>query len=70
MATNGIKVESPLNIDIKAGTVLTLSAGASLSISAPAMSIKADANVGIEGAMVKLASQGPNVISGLPVMIN
>lgn len=70
MANNGIKVESPLNIDIKAGTVLTLSAGASLSISAPSLSIKADANVGIEGAMVKLASQGPNVISGLPVMIN
>ncbi len=70
MDTSGIKLESPLNIDIKAGAILTLAAGASLSVSAPALSIKADASVGIEGATMKLASQGPNIISGLPVMIN
>jgi Rhs element Vgr protein len=70
MEPNGIKIESPLNIDIKAGAVLTLSAGASLSIGAPALSMKADASVSIEGATAKFASQGPNVISGLPVMIN
>lgn len=66
----GISVESPLQIDIKAGTVLSLGAGVSLSISAPSLSIKADAAVSIEGASAKLAAQGPNVISGLPVMIN
>jgi Rhs element Vgr protein len=70
MEPGGIKMESPMNIDIKAGAVLSLSAGASLSISAPALSMKADANVSIEGATAKFASQGPNVISGLPVMIN
>jgi Rhs element Vgr protein len=70
MDTSGIKVESPLNIDIKAGAVLTLGAGVSLSISAPSLSVKADANVSIEGATAKLAAQGPNVISGLPVLIN
>ena len=66
----GISLESPLQIEIKAGTILSLSAGASLSISAPALSMKADAAVSIEGATAKLAAQGPNVISGLPVMIN
>lgn len=70
MEPNGIKMESPVNIDIKAGAVLSLSAGSSLSISAPALSMKADASVSIEGATAKFASQGPNVISGLPVMIN
>jgi Rhs element Vgr protein len=70
MEPGGIKMESPMNIDIKAGAVLTLGAGTSLSISAPAISMKGDANVGIEGAMMKLASQGPNIISGLPVLIN
>jgi Rhs element Vgr protein len=70
MEPGGIKIESPVNIDIKAGAVLSLSAGGSLSISAPALSMKADASVSIEGATAKFASQGPNVISGLPVMIN
>lgn len=70
MESTGIKMESPLNIDIKAGAVLTLSAGTSLAIGGPALSIKADAMVSIEGASAKLASQGPNIISGLPVLIN
>jgi len=70
MSPTGIKVESPLQIDIKAGTILSLGAGVSLAISAPALSMKADAAVNIEAASVKLAAQGPNVISGLPVMIN
>jgi Rhs element Vgr protein len=70
MEPQGIKMESPVNIDIKAGAVLTLSAGASLSIGAPSLSIKADASVSIEGATAKFSSQGPNIIKGLPVMIN
>jgi len=70
MEPQGIKVESPMNIDVKAGAVLTLSAGASLSISAPSLSMKADASVSIEGATAKFTSQGPNTIKGLPVMIN
>ena len=70
MSPTGIKMESPLQIDIKAGTVLTLGAGVSLAISGPSLSMKADATVSIEGASAKLAAQGPNVISGLPVMIN
>ena len=70
MEPAGIKMESPAKIDIKAGTVLTISAGTSLSVKAPSLSIKADADVSIEGAMAKIAAQGPNKITGLPVQIN
>jgi Rhs element Vgr protein len=70
MDTTGMKMESPNNIDIKAGKVLTLGAGISLSVSAPSLSVKADADVGIEGATAKFSAQGPVTISGLPVKIN
>lgn len=70
MQPSGIALESPKNIDIKAGAVLTLSGGTSLSIGAPSISVSAQADVGISGATAKLSAQGPTVISGLPVKIN
>lgn len=70
MNSSGITIESPLNIDIKAGAVLTLAAGTSLAISAPSLSVKADADVSIEGAMAKLNAQGITTISGSMVKIN
>ncbi len=70
MHSSGISMQSPMQIEIKAGTTLSLSAGTSLSISAPSLSVKADADVSISGATAKLAAQGPTVISGLPVNIN
>ena len=66
----GISLESPKNIDIKAGAVLTLSGGTSLSVGGPSVSVKADADVSITGATAKLAGQGPTEITGLPVKIN
>ena len=70
METSGISLESPMNIDIKAGAVLTLAGGTSLSIGAPSLSVKADANVSIEGAVAKLSSSGITEISGSMVKIN
>lgn len=70
MQPSGISLESPKNIDIKAGAVLTLSGGTSLSVGAPSVSVKADADVSISGATAKLAGQGPTEITGLPVKIN
>jgi Rhs element Vgr protein len=70
MEQTGITMESPLNIDVKAGAVLTLSGGTSLSISAPSLSVKADANVSIEGAVAKVTSSGITEISGSLVKIN
>jgi hypothetical protein len=70
MQPSGISLESLKNIDIKAGAVLTLSGGVSLSIGAPSLSVSADADVSISGATAKLTGQGPTIISGLPVKIN
>ena len=70
MQSSGISLESLKNIDIKAGAVLTLSGGTSLSIGAPSLSVSADADVSISGATAKLTGQGPTIISGLPVKIN
>lgn len=68
--TTGVSLESPNNIEIKAGVNLTLSAGASLSIGGATLSVKADGNVGIEGAATKLSAQGITEISGSLVKIN
>jgi len=70
MKPAGISLESAKNIDIKAGAVLTLAGGTSLSIGAPSLSVKADADVSISGATAKLSGQGPTEITGLPVKIN
>ena len=70
METSGITLESPANIDIKAGAVLTLAGGVSLSIGAPSLSVKADADVSIQGAVAKLASSGITEITGSIVKIN
>ena len=49
---------------------LTLSAGASLSVKGVSVSVKADADVGVEGSMAKLAGQGMTQITGGLVTIN
>jgi Rhs element Vgr protein len=70
MNTSGISVESPQNIEIKAGVNLTLSAGATLSIGGVSLSVKADGNCEIQGAMTKLSASGITEISGSLVKIN
>jgi Rhs element Vgr protein len=70
MNASGIKLESPMNVEVKAGVNLTLSAGATLSIGGVSLSAKADADVSIQGALAKLSSQGITEISGSIVKIN
>lgn len=70
MSTSGISLESPKSIDIKAGSNLTLSAGASLTIGGSSLSVKADASLGLEGAATKISSSGITEISGSLVKIN
>lgn len=70
MDTAGITLDSPMNIEIKAGVNLTLSAGASLSIGGTTLSVEADGSVGIEGATAKLSAQGITEIRGSLVKIN
>ncbi|HXO78147.1 MAG TPA: type VI secretion system tip protein VgrG, partial [Puia sp.] len=70
MDSGGITVDSPLSIRIKAGTDLSISAGTTLSISATSISVKADADLDVEGALAKVAAQGIMEISGSIVKIN
>ena len=70
MNRQGITLDSPANIAIKAGGNLTLSAAASLNIGGATLSVKADGNVGIEGAVAKLSAQGITEIRGSLVKIN
>ena len=70
METSGIKIESPMNVEIKAGVNLSLSAAATLSIGALSLGMKADGNLSLEGALAKLKAQGITEISGSLVKIN
>lgn len=70
MDNAGIKLESPMSIEIKAGANLTLSAAATLSIGGASLGVKADGNLGLEGAMAKLSASGITEISGSLVKIN
>ena len=70
MDTSGITVDSPTNITVKAGANLSLSAGAALSITATSISVKADANLDVQGALASLAAQGIMEITGSIVKIN
>lgn len=70
MNSSGISMESQKNIEIKAGVNLTLSAGATLSVSGTNLSAKADGNCEIQGALTKLSASGITEISGSLVKIN
>lgn len=70
MDTSGIKLESPMNVEIKAGVNLVLSSAASLTIGGASLSAKADGNLSMEGALAKLSAQGITEISGSLVKIN
>ena len=70
MDPSGITLDSPKNVEIKAGVNLTMSAAGSLSISAASLSVKADADVSVQGEIAKISSQGITEISGSIVKIN
>jgi uncharacterized protein involved in type VI secretion and phage assembly len=70
MSSSGISLESQQSIEIKAGSNLTLSAGASLTIGGASLSVKADGNLGLEGAATKISSSGITEVSGSLVKIN
>ncbi len=70
MSSSGISLESPMNIDIKAGVNLSLSAAASLSIGGASLGVKADGSLSLEGAAAKLSGSGITEITGSIVKIN
>lgn len=70
MGTSGVSLESPLKVEIKAGTDLTLMAGAMLKIGGNAVSVQADSALSMSGAMTKIESSGITEIRGSLVKIN
>ena len=70
LSPSGIVMDSPKDIEIKAGSNLTLSAGAQVKVSGVSISAKADSSLGLEGAMTKLSSSGITEVKGSMVKIN
>ncbi|WP_313189233.1 type VI secretion system tip protein VgrG [Sphingobacterium sp.] len=70
MDSNGIIMESPKNIEIKAGAELKISAGTKMEIIGKTMTLKSDTNVNINSAMTKINSDGVTEIKGSLVKIN
>ena len=70
LSTGGIKLSSPLNVDIEAGVNLSLKAGAMLSIGGTSLGISADGNINISGAKAALSANGITEIKGSLVKIN
>ncbi len=70
MGSSGIKMESPVSIEIKAGANLTLTAGATLTIGGANVSVKADGSASIEGASTNISGSGTTTIRGAMVQIN
>jgi Rhs element Vgr protein len=71
MDTTGITLQSPMEIQINAGTDLTLSAGASLSIGGVSISASADGTLSMSGSgSASLSSSGVTQITGSLVTIN
>jgi len=70
MEPSGIKMESPQNIEVKAGVNLSMEAGAAFDIKGATVTIKSDGNLTAEGAVSKFAAQGINEVKGSMVKIN
>ena len=69
-STGNVRIASARNVDIEAGAVMSVNGGTNLSISAPSTSIRADANVSLDGATLQLSAQGPAELQGDPVRLN
>jgi len=70
MDTSGITLDSPMDITIKAGVNLSLSAGASLSIGGASIGVSADADLQLSGAAATMQANGIAQIQGSLVKIN
>jgi uncharacterized protein involved in type VI secretion and phage assembly len=70
MTAAGITIESPGDIQLKAGSDITLSAASSLSLNGEILSVKATQEVSVESSNTRLIAQGINEITGSLVKIN
>ena len=70
MDNNGILIESPKKIELKAGTELKITAGTKLSVIGKTMNLKSDTNVNVSASMAKISATGVAEIKGSMVKIN
>ncbi len=70
MSPDGIEINSPKKIVIKAGTSMEVEAATSMESKATSIAMKADAALEAEGATTKMAAQGIAELSGSLVKIN
>lgn len=67
---DSLKLSGGKNLDLSSAAVTTVHGGAAVSLSAPSLSLKADADVSVYGAVAKLSAQGPLELWGSKVSVN
>ena len=70
METAGITIDSPKNINIKAGANISIEAKANFNVKAAQIGEKAQGPIKLEGALATLSSQGITEVKGSLVKIN
>ena len=70
MDSSGIKLDSPNDVEIKAGLNLKISAGSAIEITGNTMKVGGTASMNLESASTKISSSGVTEISGSLVKIN
>lgn len=70
MDSSGIKLDSPNDVEIKAGLNLKISAGSAIEITGNSMKVGGAASMNLESASTKISSSGVTEISGSLVKIN
>ncbi|WP_156308077.1 type VI secretion system tip protein VgrG [Sphingobacterium endophyticum] len=70
MDSSGIKLDSPRDVEIKAGLNLKISAGSAIEITGNSMKVNGTASINLESAITKISSFGVTEISGSLVKIN
>ena len=70
MDSSGIKLDSPNDVEIKAGLNLKISAGSAIEITGNSMKVGGTASMNLESASTKISSSGVTEISGSLVKIN
>jgi hypothetical protein len=69
-STGNVKITSARNVDIEAGAVTTVNGRLSMSISAPSVGIRADADASLQCAMLRLSALGVAELKGTPLLLN
>jgi hypothetical protein len=65
-----LKLSAGMGLDLSSATTFAAKGGTAMSLSAPSVSVKADADVSVAGATAKLSAQGALSLDGQSVKVN